>query len=176
MKLQNFVDMLNTNKNEAFLFATPVLGVKFHCFTNGTPYILRVQFLTPFRGSPYLLLRGLRLTILGHNLEKYENSGKLSGRPPTAKIITLLIAYRQLRQKKSEKMKIQLPSLETLKNSKTRDIHEILLRQTSALLYLGKEPIIQRTSNILMFEKELHYSQRPTNYNSIFIILEKTNC
>ena len=87
--------MPETNSNEAFLFATypAVLGVKFYCFTNGTTYLVRVQFLTPFRASPYLVFLGKRLTVLGHNLEKYESSGKLSGRPPTVKIITLLTAY-----------------------------------------------------------------------------------
>ena len=56
----------------------PVLRVFFYCFTNGTPCFLRVHFLTPFGGSPFLVLLGGRLTVLGHNLEKYESSKKLS--------------------------------------------------------------------------------------------------
>ena len=142
---------------------------------NSTPYLLRVQFLTPFRGSPYLVLLGVRLTVLGHKLEKYERSEKLSGRPPTAKIIILLTAYRQLRPKKSKTLKIQL-SLETLKTSTLRNIHKVLLSQTLELLYLEKEPIIQRTSNILIFGKENHYCRSPINFKSIFIILNKTKC
>ena len=119
LKLQKFVDMPKTNSNEAFLLAPPpVLDVKFYCSRNGTHYLLRVQFLTPLRGSPYLVLPGVRLTVLGHSLEKYENSEKLSGRPPTVKIKTLLIIYCQLRPKKSKPLKNQLPSLESLKTSK----------------------------------------------------------
>ena len=74
----------------------PVLGVWFYCSTNGPLCFLRVQFLTPLRRTPYLVLLGARPTVLGHNLEKYESSGKLSGRPPKVKNTTLLIAYRQL--------------------------------------------------------------------------------
>ena len=54
-----------------------------------------LHFLTLFDRSPYLVLLGGKLTVLGHNLEKYESSAILSGRPPTVKIITFLIAYRQ---------------------------------------------------------------------------------
>ena len=80
----------------------PILGVWFYCFTNSTRCFLRVQFLTPFRGSPYLVLLGVRTTVLCHNLEKYESSKKLSGRPPTVDVITLPIVYRQLRTQKSK--------------------------------------------------------------------------
>ena len=90
--------MPQTDINEAFLFVTPPprsrsLILLLH---EGTPCFLKVHFLTPFGGSPYLVLFGARTTVLGHNLEKYESSAKLSGRPPTVKIITFLIAYRQL--------------------------------------------------------------------------------
>ena len=60
---------------------------------------------------PYLVARGIRLTVLGHSLEKYENPENLSGRPPTEKIITLQIAYRQLPPKTHKNLKIQLSSL-----------------------------------------------------------------
>ena len=42
----------------------PVLGVWFYCLTNGTPCFLRVQFLTTFRGSPYLVLLGLPYLVI----------------------------------------------------------------------------------------------------------------
>ena len=63
------------------------------------------------------MLLGVRLTVLGHNLEKYESSEKLSGRPPTVEIITLLSAYRQLRPQKSKTLKIQLSSVENFESS-----------------------------------------------------------
>ena len=72
LELQNFVDMPETDGNEAFLFVTPPLSeFDFYYLTNGTPCFLRVQFLTPFRGSPYLVLFGVKLTVFDHNLEKY---------------------------------------------------------------------------------------------------------
>ena len=66
----------------------PVLGVWFHCFKNGTCCFLRVHFLSPSGGSPYLVLLGAGPTVLGHNLQKYESLAKLSGRPPTVKVIS----------------------------------------------------------------------------------------
>ena len=110
--------MPQTNSNEAFLIATPppVLGVWFYCFTNGTPCFLRFQFMTFFRGSVYLVLLGVGPTLLGHNLEKYESSEKLSGRPPTVKIITLLITYRQLRTQTSKNSEIRTISFWKLWN------------------------------------------------------------
>ena len=88
--------MPRTDKNEAFLFVTPpprsriliLLLHERHTF---------LHFLTLFDRSPHLVLLGARPTVLGHghNLEKYESSAILSGRPPTVKVITFLIAYRQ---------------------------------------------------------------------------------
>ena len=119
--------MPKTNNNEAFLFVTPVLGAKFYCFTNSTPYLLRVHFLTPFWGSPYLVLFGVKLTVLGHNLEKYENSEKLSGRPPPAKIITLLIVCRQLSPENTSSFeKSNSLLLKTLKTPNSGNFHENL--------------------------------------------------
>ena len=86
-------------------YPSPVFGFKFYCFTNSTPYLLRVKFLTFLRGLPHLVLLGVRLTVLGQNLGKYESSEKLSGGPPTARIIAHLIAYRQLRPKNSKTLK-----------------------------------------------------------------------
>ena len=162
--------MLKTNNNEAFLFATsplpPFSVLNFiaarTAHLNSKEFIFWLlsqdhhfwHFLA--QSLPYLVLCGVRLTVLGHSLEKYESSEKLCGRPPTAKITTLLIAYRQLLPKKSKTLKIQLSSPDTLKNSKRSNIQKILLRQTLELLYLGKQPIIQKTSNILTFGKKYH--------------------
>ena len=95
----------------------------FYCLTNGAACFLRVQFLTPLRRSPYLVLLGARPTVLGHNLEKYESSGKLSGRPPKVKIKTLLIAYRQLPFLKSKITKISTSS-EILKSLKIENFNK----------------------------------------------------
>ena len=142
--------MPETDINEAFLFVTPVLGVSFYCFTNGTPCFLRVHFLNPFGGSPYLVLLGARPTVLGHNLEKYERSEKSSGRPPTVEITTLLIAYCQLRTPKSKTiLKFQLSSLQnseifwTWKNSQEPQISSILEDSSDSS---EEKPTIQRLS------------------------------
>ena len=66
--------------------------------------------------------------------------------------------------------------LELSKTSKLWNFHKTLLRRTLKLLYLGNEPIVQRTSNIPISRKNYQYSKKPTNYNSIIIILNKTNC
>ena len=131
-----------------YLLPAPVLGVWFCCFTNGTPYFLRVQFSTPLRGSPYLVLLGERPTALGHNLENYESSGKLSGRPPTVIIITLLIAYRHLRTQNPENTtENPTPS----ENFETSEIWKLSLKwQFSWILeypsHSGTKPTIQRLS------------------------------
>ena len=156
----------------------PVLGVKFYCFTNGTPYLLRVQFLTPFRRSPYLVLLGVKLTVVGHNLEKTKARKNWATGYQQQKYfsIILLIANRQIRPKKSKSLKIQLSSLEVLKTSKFWIIHRILLRQVWKLLYFGKEPIIQRTSKILTFGKKHYECKRRFNCNSILNNSNKINC
>ena len=91
-----------------FLNLLPPLRSQYliYCFTNDTPRFLRVHFLTPLRRSRYLVLLGVRPTVLGHKLEKYESSAKLSGRPPAVDIINILIAYRQLRTQKSKNTEI----------------------------------------------------------------------
>ena len=53
-----------------------------------------------------MVLPGARPTVLGLNLVKYESSAKLSGRPATVKIITFLIAYRQLPTPEAKTTKI----------------------------------------------------------------------
>ena len=81
-----------------------------------------IQFLTPISRSHYLVLFGIVLTVFGHSLEKYENSERLSGRPPTAEITTRLLTYRQLPPKDTEKV-IKLNSfLFELRNMKTFEI------------------------------------------------------
>ena len=84
--------MPQTENNEAFLFVNP-RSRSFDFIASRTAHL--PSFLTFFDGSPYLVLLGGRLTEVGHSLEKYESSAILSGRPPTVKIITFLIAYRQ---------------------------------------------------------------------------------
>ena len=81
-----------------------------------------LHFLTLFDRSPYLVLLGARPTVLGHNLEKYESSAILSGRPPTVKIVTFLIAYRQPpppKQKLAENSNFLSQNLRNLRKLRT---------------------------------------------------------
>ena len=81
-----------------------------------------LHFLTLFDRPPYLVLLGARLTVLGHNLEKYESSAILSGRPPTRKIITFLIAYRQPpppKQKRTENSNFLFKNLRNSRKLRT---------------------------------------------------------
>ena len=84
--------MPQTDNNETFLFVTP-RSRSFDFIASRTPHL--PSFLTFFDGSPYLVLLGGRLTVLGHCLEKYESSALFERQPPTRKIITFLIAYHQ---------------------------------------------------------------------------------
>ena len=80
----------------SFSICYPQLSeVWFYCFPKDTPCSLR-------EGSPYLVILGARPTVLRLNLEKYESSAKLRCRPPTVKILTFLIADRQLPSPKAK--------------------------------------------------------------------------
>ena len=116
---------------------TSVFCAKFYCFTNGTPYLLRVQILTLFRGSPYLVLRGVRLTVLGQNIEKYERSENLSGRPPTAKIITLLITYRQVHHRNQKHWKSNFLLLKLWKDRNFETFRNLCLVKLWNFFILG---------------------------------------
>ena len=153
--------------------ASPVLGVWFYCFTNGTPCFLRVQFLTPFRGSPYLVLLGVRLTVLGHKLEKYEGSEKLSGRPPTVAIITLLIAYRQLRTQNTKKHRnLNSLLLKTLKPLKLRTFAKISIFLNFGISFLfWYETSYPKTIRNFLFCKGV--SKRTINCTSIRIEISR---
>ena len=77
LKLQNFVAMPQTDSNEDFLFVTPPpRSGSLVLFLHERYTLLSESSL--FEGSPFLVLPGGRLTVLGHNLEKYESSEKLS--------------------------------------------------------------------------------------------------
>ena len=84
--------MPQTDNNEAFLYVTPRSRSFDFIASRTAPFL---QFLTFFDGSPYLVLLGGRLSVLGYSLEKYESSAILSAGRQTRKIITFLIAYRQ---------------------------------------------------------------------------------
>ena len=114
--------MHSTKNIGAFLFATRSLSV---CFSPPASVLnliaprmvhlrlIRVLFWLLSRdhhiwcslvqGLPWLVLLGIVPTVLGQNFEKYKNSKKLSGWTPTAKIITRLLACRQLTPKNTEK-------------------------------------------------------------------------
>ena len=96
--------MLQTDNNEAFLFVTP-RSRSFDCIASRTAHF--ASFLTFFDRSPYLVLLGGRLTVLGHSLEKYKSSAILSAilfsvkkrackllkkTPLNRKLITVLLA------------------------------------------------------------------------------------
>ena len=76
LKLQNWFKIslpcLRQEQRSFSICYPPLSEVRFYCFTKGTPCFLRVQFLTLFDGSPYLVLLGGRLIVFGHSLEKYE--------------------------------------------------------------------------------------------------------
>ena len=146
----------------------PVLGVWFYCFMNGTPCFLRVHFLTPIGGSPYLVILGARPTLLGHNLEMYESSTKLSGRPPTVKIIIFLIAYRQLPSPKAETTKFStlfqnfgnFGKFSTLFYWKVWKLRNLKLSQIFCLLEIGnfyifgKRQLFKETQVFQSLERE----------------------
>ena len=107
--------MLQTDNNEVFPFLTPRSGSLILLLPERHTFL---HFLTFFDGSPYLVLLGGRLTVLGHSLAKYESSAILSGRPPTVKIITFLIAYRQLpplKQKHTQNSNFLFKNLRTFR-------------------------------------------------------------
>ena len=119
---------------------------------------------------PYLVFLGVRLTVLGHSLENYENSGKLSGRPPTVKIIILLLAYRQLPSKNSETFE----NSETLffqnsENVKTlKSSQNFVSSKSGIFIFWGTAdyPTNFKYSNL---GKKYHNCKRTTNNNSILI-------
>ena len=90
--------------------------------------------MTRFTGFTYLKLPGVRPTVPGHDLEKYESSEKLSGQPPIVEIITLLIAYRQLRTRNQKTLNFQLSSPEKFENSEVWKCS----RKFSTFLNFGK--------------------------------------
>ena len=94
--------MPQTDKTKLFYLLTPFSDFDFIASRKAN----LLHFLTLFDRSPYLVLLGARPTVLGHSLEKYESSAILSGRPPTVKIITSLIAYRQPQTLKLKTLKI----------------------------------------------------------------------
>ena len=133
---------------------------------------------------------GARPTVLGHNLEKYESSAKLSGRPPTEKIITLLIAYRRLPTPRAETTKFStlfsnfenFGKFSTIFFWKFWKLGNLKPPQISCLFeagnfyIFGKEKTIQRNSSISIFGKGINYCQPPIDYKPIFIIWNKTKC
>ena len=86
--------MPQTDKTKLFYLLPPPPPFSYFDFIASRKAHL-LHFLTLFDRSPYLVLLGARPTVLCHSLEKYESSAFLSGRPPTVKIITFPIAYRQ---------------------------------------------------------------------------------
>ena len=142
--------MPQTDNNEAFLFVTPcsrrliLLLPERHTL---------LQFLTFFDGSPYLVLLGGKLTVLGHSLEKYESSALFVRRPPTRKIITFLIAYRQPpppKQKNTENSNSLFQSLQNFRKLRT-------LNQIPNFFNLGKNLFDFGIS--LLFKDKDYYSK-----------------
>ena len=101
---------------------------------------------------PYFLFLGVRLTVLGHSLEKYENSEKLCGGPTTAKNTTPLIVYRQVPPKTTETSKNLAFTAENYKNSNLEISVEFLF-----LLHFVtsiQKPLSKDYQNIPFFAKE----------------------
>ena len=70
--------MLQTDKTKLFHLLPPALGGLILLLPERHTLLFLVQFLTLFDRSPYLVLLGARLTVLGHSLEKYESSAILN--------------------------------------------------------------------------------------------------
>ena len=113
---------------------------------------LNVQFLTPFVGSPYLVLLGVRLTVLGHNLEVRKL--RRTERPATnSKNLNSLNRLPSTTTEEHLKLwKIQLSSLENSEFSKL-----LWESQFSSILeypsYLGTKSTMQRLSENIFFSK-----------------------
>ena len=133
-KLQKFVAMPQTDNNEAFLFVTP-RSRRFDFIASRTAHL--PSFLTFFDGSPYLVLLGGRLTVLGHSLEKYESMAILTFWAPAANT-------------KNHNIPNLLPSTTT---SKTENYWKI---QLSLLKYLK----LQKRENFVQNSKFLQFRQR----------------
>ena len=158
LKLQNFIDMHNTNNNEAFQFATPN-----YCWCSLA------------KSLPYLVLLDVRLTELSHSLEKYENSGKLSGRPPTAKIISLLLIYCQLPSKTSEKLEYSTLFSQNSKNDKTLKYSRNFASSNCGTFIFWGTATYPKNFEYSNLAKKYHDCKKLTNYNSILIIWIKPN-
>ena len=147
--------------------------------------------MTPFGGSPYLVLLGARPTVLGNNLQNHSSSAKLSGRPPmpTVKIKTF-IAYRQLPAPRAKTTKLSnlfsnfenFGKISTFFFWKFWEFRNLKPPQLFCLLEIGnfyifgKETTVQRNSSIPNVGKGIDYCQQSIDYNYIFIIWNKTKC
>ena len=78
LKLQNFVAMPQTDINEAFLFVTPRSRILILLLHERHTLLPKSSVFDSFWKITILVPLGGRLTVLGHNLEKYESSEKLS--------------------------------------------------------------------------------------------------
>ena len=137
----------------------PILGVWFYCFTNGTPCFLRVHFLIHFGGSPFLVLLGGRLTVLGNNLEKYDSSEKMStGRQhEKSKLFWSPTDNYQLWNRKLQKFQL---SSEILKSLQIENFRKLQMSSNFEHSYSDTDPTI------------LNYSK---NIRKIILLWRKTN-
>ena len=190
LKLQNFVDKLSTNNKQAFVFATPPPRTR--CYN-----LLLHERLTLTSKSSFfwilsedhhlwcslsqsllcLVLRGVRITILGHSPKKYENSEKLSDRPPKAKNNN---SPNRLPSTTTEELKNTWKfSFLLLKLWKLRNF-EIFTKLCFVKLWnffiSGNNQLSKELQIFQPWKVNFTIAKKPTNRNPFFTISNETNC